>query len=143
MEKDKQATDRKAFHFLYGTQEVFKSHFGNFSGGVEFATIMGVIDQMDDPNYDMVLRELTPLSLTDEECLDVMRIVTRTEDDHTVENGRGYIKDAIMESYNTYDLIKRSQSVTEYLRSIDFLMPFRSYTTDQLISMGWVKLKHN
>lgn len=97
--------------------------------------------------------ELTPLSdITDEDAIEVANImdvdpVLLTKDEFHLRFGKE--GDCIGIWFDGEILIDGEQcplfilQVYDFLRSRGYLLPFRNYTTAQLIEMGWVKLKTN
>lgn len=106
--------------------------------------------------------ELTPLSdITDEDAIEVAKIMgVKNSDFFTDQFSRFRDKDELNyalvgKSYMEYFLEEnkwKAKSVWyisqlsivksfDHLRSRGYLLPFRQYSTQQLLDMGWVKIK--
>lgn len=96
--------------------------------------------------------ELIPLSeISDEHAIEVANIMDvdpnlLTRDEFHIRFGKD--GDSIGIWFDGEILVDGEQcplyilQVYDYLRSQSYLLPFRSYSTQQLIDMGWVKLKN-
>lgn len=90
--------------------------------------------------------ELAPLSsITDEDAVEVARVVHQADHFKTIKQGRRYVESVILsikqyhEGY--YYPYMKCISVIDYLRSKGYALPWRGYSVDQLIEQGWLKLK--
>lgn len=85
---------------------------------------------------------LKPLSaITDEDAIEVCEIFGAYYP--SVENGRAIVMN-IDESDELESIVAiRYIEIIDYLRSRGYLLPFRQYTTQQLLDMGWAKIKND
>lgn len=90
---------------------------------------------------------LKPLSaITDKDALKLSQILHPCIELANVDHGK-----AIAESLTLFGICTNQeigarfawsiQYIADFLRSRGYLIPFRNYSTDQILEMGWVKLK--
>lgn len=96
--------------------------------------------------YQTCHLELMPLStISDEDAIEVARIVYRNPDIHKVEMGKNFI-DTMNggEAYHSgYFKHYTVLSVSDFLRSKSYALPFHDLSIEDLVNFGWVKLKTN
>lgn len=135
-------------------QEDKKAFFAQYWGQCVFLTMPS------EPNHDVVILKsrwidylydralpcllLKPLSqISDEDAIEVIKLSSVYEDKDTDEFVKLIVKSG---TFNKYLLEVRpmwfteSIKVTDYLRSRGYALPFRSYTVEQMIELGWLKL---
>lgn len=141
--------DKQAFFAQYWNQKILKAETND--GKIGTYNIHG--SEMHDFFFDYPCwLELKPLtSITDE---DAIELANRLGEDYVTVNrdtvGCVWIEtphdeyflcvedDGVECSSNSFS---RCTILIDFLRSRGYLLPFRSYTTDQLIEMGWAKIE--
>lgn len=136
---DKQEIEeRTAFFYQYYGQNVM------YVGGKRLAKLGFGGWNVRHPDFFI---ELTSLSdITDEHAIEVAKLIFSNPAFHTSEHGKRYIRQMItseLEYHGQYWSFSKVTSILDYLRSQGYLLPFRGYTTQQLIDLGWVKLRTN
>jgi len=103
-----------------------------------------------DKLFDKSILELTSLSaITDEDAIEVKKIVKDTmywdDGEDRNEFNINYLKRGIerMVCQNTgcWLTVKNLSYMIDYLRSKGYAMPYLDASVEDLVSMGWVKLK--
>ena len=89
--------------------------------------------------------ELKPISdISDEDAIEVAKIIFKNPAFHTSDKGKRYIRQMILldHEYNQlfFSFIKVS-AVIDFLRSRGYLAPWMDLSCKELIKSGWVKLK--
>ncbi len=97
--------------------------------------------------------ELKPLSsISDEDAIEVTKILKYKEDDYFVKNfgfeAFEYLKDEINESKHGFlgHVVNESSRVVaaaDYLRSQGYAIPWNELSVEKLVEYGWVKLKES
>lgn len=132
--------DKQAFFALYIDQQVYRNDVDKTGYVLDHWCLYST------PLENGYL-ELTSLSdITDEHAIEVAKLIFSNTAFHTSEHGKRYIRQMItseLEYHGQYWSFSKVASTLDYLRSQGYLLPFRGYTTDQLIDMGWVKLRTN
>lgn len=76
-------------------------------------------------------------------CLELKPLSSITDED-TIEVARLYWNNAktgeVSHTKNVMDTLIQKTNVADYVRSKGYALPFRNYSVDQLIEMGWLKL---
>lgn len=89
--------------------------------------------------------ELIPISsITDEDAIEVAKMIFSNTALHTPDRGKWYVRVMIeskKEHHGLYWSFEKVCNTVDYLRSREYLLPFRQYTTQQLLDMGWAKIK--
>lgn len=124
------SVEEKAAYFAqYWLQNVL-------SNGIELGGVAG------DCEGDLFL-ELTPLSaITDEDAIEVAKIEGSlfNNDASNISRGRNIV-DWIFKEDTLSFLGSMSIEIADFLRYKGYAIPFRNYSVEQLIEMGWLKLK--
>ena len=126
---EKQQKDRVAFYNMNIGGEVW------YRGGVRNLTYENIFHYSNFRGVPILLRPVS--SLTDEEIMKIIKIETFFTPD---ENKYKYIKKyrEIFENI-FYDILKLE--TYDYLRLIGILIPFRDYSIQEILDMGWAKYK--
>jgi hypothetical protein len=139
--------DKQAFFAQYWGQNVFciKTHF--ITDEVPFNESGIEIDQhifpikLDRKVYGNVesrdyYLELTDLrNITDDHAIEVVYMIWPKDRGGRVD--LEFAKGPLLGAWAT------RRDVADFLRRNGYLLPYAGYTTDQILSMGWVKLKTN
>lgn len=142
---DKQ--EKAAFFGLYINQKVLllSSQLGLVKQYAQLLTY-SYFGTIDDPYYNAIL-ELTPLDqITDEHAIEVVVLsgfvgVSEVRYDSTGYGGFWITFNSAKAPSRFLMTSDLRQPVIDYLRSQGYLLPFRGYTTQQLLDLGWVKLR--
>lgn len=136
-QQDKQAEDREAFYMQYFGQFVLTAidrDINKIGCGVSIYNMSLLLDGTFSNHY----LELKPLSaITDEDALEVARILDINHSG-AVEDVKEWLNDG-----HGFSRIKHKWECLEifdYLRSLGYLLPFRQFSTQQLLDMGWAKI---
>lgn len=145
-QQDKQAEDREAFYMQYFEQFVLTAidrDINKIGCGVSIYNMSLLLDGTFSDHY----LELKPLSaITDEDAIEVAKLIGIDNSIMLYQKKIDYVKNWLVDrNLNTThvggDSPLRILSIMDFLRSRGYLLPFRQYTTQQLLDMGWAKLK--
>lgn len=131
--------DKAAFFACYWGQKVLRVSEGAI---VEQIVGGGFLDRFTERESTSYLL-LTPLSLiTDEDAIEVAKLTDKEFDSPVrwgINNVNWMFNPDIDTStgYSTSTVIR----IYQYLQSRGFPLPFRQYSTDDLIAKGWAKVK--
>lgn len=120
-------------------QDIF--HMRPFKGKSDSRFLEGkIIDIVKAGRFLKSYIELRPLSLiTDKEAIHIVKLIhIDVPDQYAKDFLRGYFYD-LKHGLNT----KYNIEVIDYLRSIGIALPFMGYSVEELVELGWCKLKCN
>lgn len=143
---DKQEKDRILFFVQYWNQTVL--HTKDNPIPIRVSSFYNL-------NHEDMYLELTSLSdITDEHAIEVANKCLGLLSGHSYIKHKAF-KNNILRIIITNPSYQPEEKevcveirylrleLTDYLRSQGYLLPFRGYTTQQLIDLGWVKLRTN
>lgn len=137
-----QQKDKRAFFAQYWGQDVLiEPDFIPFDEIIPII-LMGVdLDTLSDCDF-LILRSIS--QITDEEAIDIQKILRLEDTQAGFETDKEQIKNHLkngIEGIFLIDFYGYSFEVIDYLRSIGILIPFRGYSVEQIIEMGWAKVR--
>ena len=86
--------------------------------------------------------ELLPLSsITDEDCIEIAKLMWEDEDLHMVAEGL-YLSESLDKNENEIDMYpKNALKMSDYLRSKGYALPWMGLSVEKLQEYGWIKLR--
>lgn len=152
-QQDKQAEDREAFYMQYFGQFVLTAidrDINKIGCGVSIYNMSLLLDGTFSDHY-LELKSLS--AITDEDAIEVAKIVSGNElekfilkDEFRVlvscgndDIGIWFDGEILMSDNEQYPLLVLG--CYDYLRSRGYLLPFRQYSKQQLLDMGWAKIE--
>lgn len=142
---NQQQQDKAAFFAQYWGQYIKTSDTHSAKGLKPIEIFAHSIQYVDAGSYLL----LKPLSaITDEDALKLSQILHPCIGLANVDHGK-----AIAESLTLFGVCTNQeigarfawsiQYISDSLRSRGYLIPFRNYSTDQILEMGWAKLRES
>lgn len=110
--------------------EVFVSHRGYENKGYTFGFVF-IENEYHIKDIQIELKPLSEISVEDSiEVSDICGTFTETNVINRLIDGSGYTMSNV-----------KAIELTDFLRSKSYLIPFRHYSVDQILEMGWAKYK--
>lgn len=126
--------ERTAFYYLYYGQDV--ATFGN---NQTFKVGHGGWN-LRNSNCHLLLTDLKDIS--DEHAIEVAKMCFSGEESQTSQAGRMLAMNLLLDKPSWFIPVC-AIAVCDFLRRNGYLLPYAGYSTQQLIDLGWVKLRTN